>query len=157
MKYTVDLHTHSIVSGHAYSTLNENIRYAKEHGVKILGTSEHASSMPGAPHRWYFCNMKVLPRVIDDVTVLRGCEANIMKSDGTIDVDKDEQLYLDYLIASLHDPCFSKASKEETTNAVINAMKENPLVTIIGHIGNPYYDIDFEAVVKAAKEYNVLA
>lgn len=30
MKYLSDLHTHSIVSGHAYSTLLENINYCAE-------------------------------------------------------------------------------------------------------------------------------
>ena len=30
MKYLSDLHTHTIVSGHAYTTLFENINYCKE-------------------------------------------------------------------------------------------------------------------------------
>lgn len=41
MNFLSDLHTHSIVSGHGYSTLLENINYCKENGIKILGTSEH--------------------------------------------------------------------------------------------------------------------
>ena len=67
MNYLSDLHTHTIVSGHAYTTLLENISYCKENGIKILGTSEHGSAMPNAPHRWYFGNMKVIPRIINDV------------------------------------------------------------------------------------------
>lgn len=58
MKYLSDLHTHSIVSGQAYTTLLENINYCAEKGIKVLGTSEHAPSMPGAPHYWYFGNFK---------------------------------------------------------------------------------------------------
>ena len=70
MNYLSDLHTHTIVSGHAYTTLMENIDYCKKNGIKILGTSEHAPSMPGAPHYWYFGNLKILPRVINDVIIL---------------------------------------------------------------------------------------
>ena len=35
MKYLSDLHTHSIVSGHAYTTLLENINYCAEKGIKF--------------------------------------------------------------------------------------------------------------------------
>ena len=71
MKYLSDLHTHTIVSGHAYNTLFENIDYCAKQGIKILGTSEHAPAMPGAPHPWYFANLRVLPRVIKGVTILK--------------------------------------------------------------------------------------
>ncbi|MFI3209762.1 MAG: PHP domain-containing protein, partial [Peptostreptococcaceae bacterium] len=40
MKILIDLHTHTIVSGHAYSTVEENIKSAKEKGLKYLGMSE---------------------------------------------------------------------------------------------------------------------
>jgi len=49
MKLLMDLHTHTIASGHAYSTLKENIDEAKNKGLKILGTSDHSYAMPGAP------------------------------------------------------------------------------------------------------------
>ena len=32
MTYVMDMHTHTIASGHAYSTLQENIAAAKEKG-----------------------------------------------------------------------------------------------------------------------------
>ena len=37
MKFEVDLHTHTIASGHAYSTLQENINYAINNEIKLLG------------------------------------------------------------------------------------------------------------------------
>ena len=37
MKDLIDIHTHSISSGHAYSTLQENLQIAKEKGLKYLG------------------------------------------------------------------------------------------------------------------------
>ena len=41
MNYLSDLHTHTIVSGHAYTTLMENIDFCSKKGIKILGTSDH--------------------------------------------------------------------------------------------------------------------
>lgn len=153
MKYLSDLHTHSIVSGHAYSTLLENINYCAEKGIKILGTSEHAPTMPGAPHYWYFGNMKVVPRVINGVTILRGCEANILDIDGSLDMTDESSRNLDYMIASFHEPVFKPKSKEENTAAILNVMDKYDKVEILG---NPNYELDYEAIVKKAKEKNIM-
>lgn len=82
MNFLSDLHTHSIVSGHGYSTLLENINYCKENGIKILGTSEHGPKMSGSPHKWYFHNIQNIPRIINNIIILRGCEANILDTEG---------------------------------------------------------------------------
>ena len=50
MNIYMDMHTHTIESGHGYSTLKENIEAAQEQGLKYLGLSEHAPAMPGGPH-----------------------------------------------------------------------------------------------------------
>ena len=73
MKLLSDLHTHTIASGHAYTTLMENINYCAENGIKILGTSDHGPSMPGAPHVWNISNLRVVPRTVNGVIVLKGC------------------------------------------------------------------------------------
>lgn len=156
MKYLSDLHTHTIVSGHAYTTLFENINYCKEKGIKILGTSEHAPAMPGAPHMWYFANLRVLPRVINDVIILKGCESNILDVDGNIDLPDYESRSLDYMIASFHEPVFKPKSKEENTRAMINTIENNPLVEILGHIGNPAYELDYDTIVQKAKEKDIM-
>lgn len=45
MNYIADLHTHTIASDHAYSTLLENIEYAKRAGMQALAITDHG---PGA-------------------------------------------------------------------------------------------------------------
>ena len=69
----LDLHTHTIVSGHAYSTLNENIAAAKQHGLKIYGISDHAPKMPGSTHLFYFRNLHVVPGAERRGTQHYGC------------------------------------------------------------------------------------
>ena len=46
--YAADLHTHTIASGHAYSTIKEMAIAAEEKGIRLLGITEHSKGMPGS-------------------------------------------------------------------------------------------------------------
>ena len=156
MKAIIDMHTHTVASGHAYSTIHENVQFAKKHGIKILGMSDHGPDMLGGPQLYFFNNLKVVPDEIDGVRVLKGMEANIIDYDGNIDVEVDKYISgLDYVIASLHTVCLEPGTKEENTRATLNAM-DHKLVKIIGHPDDGRYELDYEAVVKKAKEKNIL-
>ena len=156
MKAIVDMHTHTVASGHAYSTLHENIQFAKKHGIKILGLSDHGPNMLGGPDLYYFDNLKVIPNEIDGVRVLKGMEANILDIDGNIDNINPRALpRLDYLIASLHTICFKPSAKEDNTKAILSAMEQEK-VKIIGHPDDSRYPLDYEPIVKKAKEKNIL-
>lgn len=156
MNYLSDLHTHTIVSGHAYTTLLENINFCSKKGIKILGTSDHAPTMPGSPHYWYFSNLKTVPRIIDDVIILKGCEANILDIDGNIDLPNYVIKNLDYMIASFHEPVFEPKSLEENTTAILNTIDKYDKVEILGHLGNPNYKLDYDSIVKKAKENDIM-
>ena len=156
MKAIIDMHTHTVASGHAYSTIHENIQYAKKHGMKFLGTSDHGSTMTGGPAEYFFHNLKVVPREMDGVKILRGMEANILDVNGNIDeLDSKALDGLDYLIASLHIVCIEPSTKEDNTMAILNVMDKEK-VKIIGHPDDARYELDYEAIVKKAKEKNIL-
>ena len=155
MKAIIDMHTHTVASGHAYSTIHENIQFAKKHGMKFLGTSDHGSTMTGGPAEYFFHNLKVVPREMDGVKILRGMEANILDVNGNIDeLDSKALDGLDYLIASLHIVCIEPSTKEDNTMAILNVMDKEK-VKIIGHPDDARYELDYEAIVKKAKE-NIL-
>lgn len=65
-----DLHTHTIVSGHAYSTIQEMAHAAAERHIEILGITEHGPGVPGACHEIYFSNMHVIPRTMYGVKLM---------------------------------------------------------------------------------------
>ena len=155
MKILVDTHTHTIASGHAYSTLLENCLEASRKGLKLIALTDHGPAMPGGPHLFYFGNLKAVPTEIHGVEVLRGVEANIIDYDGRLDLDEDRLKRLDIVVASLHDVCITPGSKKDNTRAIIGAIKSG-LVDIIAHPGNPAFEIDKKEVLKAAKDYNVL-
>lgn len=151
----VDTHTHTISSGHAYSTLAENCSEAAKKGMKLIAITDHGPAMPGGPHIYHIGNQKVYPDFINGVEVLKGVEANILDCNGRLDIEDRMLGKLDIVIASLHDPCIKPGTSEENTSAIIGAMK-NKYVDIIAHPGNPMFPIDINEVLKAAMEYNVL-
>lgn len=153
MKPLIDLHTHTISSGHAFSTLMENITFAKANGLAVMGTSDHAVSMPGSAHEFFFYNHKVIGKEILGVRILKGIEANILDEDGTIDVPADLLEKLDYVIASLHPPCIKPGDVEYNTKCIINAMN-NPKINIIGHPDDSRYPLDYDAVARHSVKTN---
>lgn len=156
MNYPIDVHTHTLASGHAYSTLMENARYASDAGIKFLGTTDHGPAMPHAPHPWHFANQRVLPRKLFGVTMLYGCEANIIDYEGSLDLPMELQEKMDIIIASLHHPVMeTDQDKSLNTSAFLNVM-DNPNVHILGHSGNPKFPINEEDIVKKAKEKDIL-
>ncbi len=154
MQIIADLHTHTVSSGHAYSTIIENARAAAERGLALLAMTDHGPAMPGAPHVYHFGNLKALPETISGVRILKGIEANVMDRNGTLDIDEARLASLDIVLAGLHTFCAPYGSVEENTAMMINAMK-NPWVDGIVHPGNPEYPVDEEAIVRAAVEYDV--
>lgn len=155
MKYLVDTHTHTVMSGHAYSTLLENVREASMKGLKIMACTDHGTKILGGPPLFYFHNFKVIPRFIYGVEVLMGVEANIMDYNGNLDMEEEELKKMDIVIASLHDVCIKSGSIEQNTNALINAM-DNKYIDILAHLGNPVFPIDIDRVLNKAKQKNIL-
>lgn len=155
MKDVIDMHTHTIASGHAFNTIREMTHAAAQKGLELLGITEHAPRMPGSCHEFYFSNLKILDRSAYEVPVLFGVELNILDKEGHIDLAERHLQTLDYGIASLHPPCIPFMSEADTTAAVICAMK-NPYVQIIGHPDDSRFPLNYDELVCAAAEHHVL-
>lgn len=155
MKVLIDVHTHTISSGHAYSTLQENVQVAKEKGLKYYGMSDHGPQLPSASHIYHICNLGVIPKYIDGVRVLKGCEANILKN-GEIDLPDWSLNHVDYLIASLHGPCYDINTSMEDNMKAYEKVMQHPLVKVIGHPDDGNFQCDYDKLVYLAKKYHVL-
>jgi putative hydrolase len=157
MKNLLDVHTHTIVSGHAYSTVNEMIAEAQNKGLEIFGIVEHGPAIPGTCDLIYFKNMYVVPRDYGRMKLIMGGELNIIDYEGNLDVV--DNVYLDcmeYKIAGLHSLCYEDGTRSQNTSALIGAI-ENKQVKIISHpCDGTASDFDIEAVVLAAKRNNIL-
>ncbi len=156
MKFKIDTHMHTIPSGHAYSTIREMAEMGKEHGLDAIVVTEHGPEMPGSCMSFYFENMKVLPRERYGIQTFFGVELNILNANGDVDLPERILERMDLAIASIHTPCFhEERTKETVTDAYINAMK-NPYINVIGHPDDERFPIDYERLVKAAKETGTL-
>ena len=155
MKYLVDTHTHTLASGHAYSTMREMAYSAEKKGLEALAITEHAPNMPGSCHEFYFLNMKVIPRKMCGIDLFLGAEANIIDLNGGLDLPKSILEKLDIVIASFHPPCCRIGTREENTSAFLSVVK-NPLVDIIGHPDDARIPIELEPIILSAKEHHKL-
>ena len=114
-KVLIDAHTHTVASGHAYSSLQEMAQAAADKGLQVLGITEHGPTIQGTCPLVYFRNMFVVPRQMYGVRILMGCEINILDTQGMLDLDDEHLDFLDLAIAGVHLKCWKGGTKEENT------------------------------------------
>jgi len=154
MKIIADLHTHTIASGHAYSTLMENISFARKKRLQVLGASDHAPALEDAPKETFFINLKTVEKEWGALQLLHGVELNILNGYGDIDLTYESLNELDYAVASLHSPVFPRGRRSLCTDAAISVMS-NPHVYILGHPDDDHMPLDYEAITLEAKHNHV--
>lgn len=156
MEFKLDMHTHTIASGHAYATVLEMIRAAADRGLELLGITEHAQGLPGTCGNMYFQNMRVIPRKMYGMEIMMGAEINILDYNGTLSLEEEFiDKNLDIRIAGIHDLCYDIGTVSQNTQAIVRAI-ENPQVDIISHPDDSRIPIDYETIVDAAKENHTL-
>lgn len=150
MNWIADLHTHTLVSDHAFNTITEMAHAAAEKGLWAIAVTDHGPAMPDSPHRWYFYTIQSLPEKMEGVWVLKGVEANIVDAQGTIDFSQRDLglFHFDWMIASLHsDVVPPTLTRDECTQLWMN-VAANPHVDMIGHSETPAFPYDYNAVAK---------
>ncbi len=151
MGYTViaDLHTHSLASTHAFSSVTELVKAAAEKGLFALAITDHAKTMPGSPGPWHFGALREIPLYYRGVMTVAGIEANVLDFQGNLDVEKQDIPKLDWIIASIHNlglEGLRDPDVEKCTQLWLQVAK-NPKVNVIGHSGDPLFAYDYERVV----------
>ena len=159
-----DVHTHTLYSRHAYSTLRENVLAARDAGLELLGVADHFSDMlfpntdlSHADLRDYqhFINTVVWPRTWEGVRLLRGAEADVRTLDGRL-FGQD--------IEVAHDITGRPARRTRSLydrvtwscDYVIAAMIQ-PKVLVLGHTGRAGVPFDVDEVVgEAARLHRII-
>ncbi len=151
--FRLDIHTHTLASGHAYGTIREMAAAAAEQGLELLGISEHGPGIPGTCDPIYFGCLSDVPRRLSGVEILHGCEANVL-DDGTLFLPRKYLEGLDYIIAGIHLRCYHDAGPEKNTDNLISCMKHEN-VFFVSHPDSDQSPLQYERLVPAAKEYHV--
>lgn len=178
MQLRCDTHTHTIFSRHAYSTIEENVRAAREEGMELLSATDHFSAMLFPDYRdvrnyQYLFNMDMWPREWMGVALLRGCEADIVDLEGHLygydipvrgkitgdpfDWGGERSLYehvtrkMDYVIASVHGKAFAAEAGEAACTEMYLRVLDSPRVFILGHLGRSDLPICIDEILTAAR------
>lgn len=154
MKILTDVHTHTNISAHAYSTLYENMCAAREKGIELVAMTNHGPTMPDSPHLWHFLYYQALPRKIEGVKLLCGAEVNVTDRTGGLDLPPSVLDDMELVIASIHRDTYHEEKGGDHTETWMNVI-DNPDVDILGHCGSPDYLFDIDTVIPYAKEKNV--
>ena len=180
IRISCDVHTHTLASRHAYSTLDENVRAAAGQNFELLGSTDHFSDMlyPEQDVRnfQFFLNVKSWPREWHGVTLLRGCEADIVDGEGSLfghDIAVTSEINgaplarpttlkervfrdCDYVIASIHRKDFTRElTPAQNAQMYVNALQD-PKVLILGHLGRSGVDFELDPVLEAARDLGKL-
>lgn len=129
-----DLHIHTLMSGHAFCTINECIEIAHMRGLSLIAITDHGPAMEYSAHEGYFEMSTRIPKLKDGVNVLFGCEMNIMNESGDVDLSAKTMSGLDIVLAGLHARTpYNQTGEAKNTTAIINAMMRHPEINIITH------------------------
>jgi len=160
-----DLHCHSDWDG-GENSIEEIAQRATEMGYSFVGISDHTKFLKiehglderALKKRNTFIDKLNLRFKNKGLKILKSCEANIL-NDGRLDISDSVLKELDLVIAGIHSNF--KMTKEKMTERIIRAMK-NPYLNIISHPTGRIlkrrdeYQIDFDKILRAAKEFKVV-
>lgn len=172
MLITGDYHTHTKYSknNHGKNTIKEMVDYANELELESYGISDH-----GPKHLFFGIKRENIDKAKAELEqekanskakLFFGIEANLIKKDGSIDLNEDEIAKLDILLVGYHrgtrtdfyNPFRAlfnpKLQKEINTLAYINCINKYK-VDILTHI-NEYIRVDVYRVCCAARDKGTL-
>jgi len=154
-----DLHVHTKWSDGSHD-FEELIVEARKRGYQYIAITDHSKGLNIArgltEERLLEEKRQIdaLNKKLKGFKLLAGIEVDV-RSNGKLDLPDDALKKLDIVVASIHSGF--KQKREQLTKRLISAMK-NPYVSVIAHptgrlIGErDPYDIDINAILKAAKE-----
>ncbi|MDR3211352.1 MAG: phosphatase [Planctomycetota bacterium] len=154
-KIAVDTHTHTVLSGHAWSTLTENANAAASLGMHGICLTEHGPRIPGGAVDYAPAAQMMLPTLISGVTIFRGVEANIVDFAGNIDIEMRFINRTEFALASIHDIVLKPGTPEENTAALVGVLS-HPYIDMVGHIDDAKTPNLYEEVILAAKDLGKL-
>lgn len=182
MKLKGDYHTHTCYS-HGVGTIEENVKSAIEKKLEFIVISDHGPmseyGITKENHKEMRFEIDILKnKYKDQIEILLGIEANIMDTEGNLDIDVDFFAQSDIILAGFHFDIVYKEELKEIrkkldrrfrlknhidsnlyqeleiiyTQSTIKAMEKYD-IQILTHLGDKY-PIDIELIAAKAQETN---
>ena len=159
MKLLVDLHTHTVASGHAYCTVNELVEKANLLSLEAIAITDHGPGLPDGPHFFHFLNQERFKTIPGNCTVLSGVEEDLAGPNGEIYLPEDIVNSLEVVLIGLHpypDGWANTNSKELVLNSLLKAM-ENPVIKGVTHPVSNWFNFstgEMKEIIINAKDTN---
>ena len=150
----VDLHIHSIASGHAYATIYEIIMEAKRKQMEMIAITDHGFVDPEDPMNNHFLMGSRKPDT-GDLEFLWGAEANLLNEMGKTDLPEKALERLDLVSIGLHIFPKTDMGRDGNTRGLMKAL-ENPKVKILAHPTQGAVPCDAGKVMEKAVAEDVL-
>ena len=129
-----DYHTHTFYS-HGKGSIEDNVKVAEKKGLKQIAICDH-----GFNHKLFAVKRNKIDEMRNEVNrlnetgnvnVLLGLETNLIGSDGTIDLTKEEESKLDIVLMGYH-----KMIKAVSFKDRIKFFNKNSLASFFGYTKN---------------------
>jgi DNA polymerase (family 10) len=155
-----DLHMHTTATD-GKATIQEMILAARMRGLSYIAITDHskrvsmANGLNAERLRQQWAEIDQIRNQLDDFVVLKGVECDILERGG-LDLPDDVLAEADWVVASLH--YGQQQPRRQITERILQAV-EHPAVSAIGHPTGRLinrrkpYDVDMDAVFKAAKKH----
>ena len=156
IKPLVDLHTHTVASGHAYCTVNELLERADKLSLEAIAITDHGPGLPDGPHIYHFSNQERFKTIPGNCKVLSGVEEDLAGPDGEVFLPENTLNSLEVVLVGLHpypNGWSNINSKKNVLRSLLKAM-ENPLIKGVTHPISHWFDFsneDIKAIVKSAE------
>ena len=131
----VDLHSHTVASGHAYCTVNELVERANILGLEAIAITDHGPGLPDGPHVYHFSNQERFKTIPGKCIVLSGVEEDLSGPDGEVFLPEIVLESLEIVLVGLHpypNGWSNTNSKKIVLRSLLKAM-ENPLIKGVTH------------------------
>ena len=152
----IDLHIHTVHSGHAYGTFYDVIKEAARKKMKMIAITDHGPTLLGSTSRLHFGMGIRAPKVYKGVKILWGCESDPINASGTLDTSEKNMKKLDILLVGFHEPTpFKDLGKEKNTEMLIKCFKKNK-PHIFTHPSRMMYPYNLEKVCQAACDNDIM-
>ncbi len=153
IKLPIDLHTHTVASGHAFCTLNELATRANELNMEAIAITDHGPGLPNGPHVYHFVNQWRFRNIPGKCKIFSGVEEDLSGFKGKVFLAEDVLRNLDIVLLGLHPypQGFVMNNDSKTILKSLLTAMENPLIKGITHPVNNWFDFDIKEIVKNAK------
>ncbi len=146
----VDLHTHTVASGHAYCTVNELVEKANIIGLEAIAITDHGPRLPNGPHIYHFSNQERFKTIPGNCKVLSGVEEDIAGPNGEVFLPENTLNSLEVVLVGLHPYPNGWANINSKKNVLISLLKamENPLIKGVTHPISNWFDFSKEDIIE---------